>query len=179
MTCPCANKLEEFLESELERAQKLEWVRGAAERASGLDWVRGLVGLPRGFYQTDGGFTCDDSSPAYVRGILLPTAQYNAMPLDQRLALQNADVYPRWRLFGGPFTQKSVADAWDQYLYFAAFDSGQTWISHGVVCIVPPYALAWPADSSVQWSWVNETQAAPQAQKQYDAKSGTNQIAWV
>lgn len=170
MTCPCAQNAKKKLEQLLRPPSDLEWIPNEDERQ---DALRVLGNLPRGFYETDGGFDCGDADAAYVRGILLPTATYDAMPLDQRLLLQSYDVYPRWRLYGGPFKLKQDADAWDRYLTFWAFDQGQTWISHGTVCIVPPYVLAWPADSSVQWQWVNESQKPPRAQR-----VGQN-VVWV
>lgn len=150
-----------------------------ADRESAVRWLQTLGNLPRGFYQADGGFDCDDTSPAFVRGILLPTSTYDAMSIDQRLLLNNPDVYPRYRLYGGPFQQRAEADSWDRYLNFYAFSNGQTWVSHGTVCIVPGYALAWPADSGMRWDWVWEAQRPPEAQKQYDAQRGQNVIVWV
>lgn len=189
MTCACAEKVKEMLEDDdfledLERRQSLEWdqgiLDGAEARQSGLEWVKNLGNPPRGFQYADGGFPpCDDFAPAFVRGILMPNADYNALSFDQRFALQSADVYPRWRLYGGPFNLRQDADAWDQYLFFAAFQQNQTWVSHGTVCIVPPSALAWPADSSTQWGWVYETKRPDIAQRVWNAAAGRYDIVWV
>jgi hypothetical protein len=149
------------------------------ERKRVLEWVSGLGNPPRGFYQTDGGFPCDFSSPAYVRGILMPTPNYDALSFDQKFALQNIDVYPRWRLYGGPFLVKQDADSWDQYLFFYAFNTGQTWISHGTVCIVPSSVLAWPPNAETNWDWVSETKKPDLAQKVWNKNTGRYEINWV
>lgn len=186
MTCPCEMNVEWVLDDmeELERRRVLEWDQGildggATARKSSLEWVRELGNPPRGFFQTDGGFDCDDFKPAFVRGILMPTPNYNALSFDEKFALQNTDVYPRWRLFGGPFQLKQDADAWDNYLNFFAFGSNQTWISHGTVCIVPSSMLAWPVDSSVQWSWIYETRKADLARRVWNPSAGRYEIQWV
>lgn len=140
---------------------------------------RNLGNPPRGFQYADGGFPCDDFDPAFVRGILLPTSTYDAMSFDQKFALQNVDVYPRWRLYGGPFKLKQDADAWDNYLFFWGFNSGQTWISHGTVCIVPPSVLAWPADQGVRWDWIMESRKPDLAQKVWNPQAGRYEIKWV
>jgi hypothetical protein len=187
MTCACAEKLkdilgEDALLQEIERQKSLDWDQGILDsgtRESGLEWVRGLGNPPRGFFQADGGFACDDFAPAYVRGILMPTPYYDGLSFDEKFALQNADVYPRWRLYGGPFNLKQDADAWDNYLFFYAFNSNQTWVSHGTVCIVPPSVLAWPADQGVRWDWVNEARKPDLAQKVWNSATGRYDIVWV
>lgn len=134
-----------------------------------------LGDLPRGFVYSDGvspGLACDSTAPAYVRGILLPTPSFDALDVDQRLVLRNPNVYPRWRLFGGPFSLKYVAEQWDSYLHFWGFDKNLTWVSHGVACIVPSYILAWPADQSLRWDWVYEKTQPKIASRKYDQNKG-------
>lgn len=138
-----------------------------------------LGALPRGFQQSDGGFGCDSTDAGFVRGILLPTDQYNAMSIEQRLALRDPNVFPRWRLYGGPFSQRAEADAWDRYLYFYGFNNNLTWVSHGTICIVPSYVIPWPADASRRWDWIYEAQKPPEAKKVYDANKGQNTVVWV
>lgn len=132
--------------------------------------IQMLGELPRGFIRSGSGpgLQCEDTSPAYVRGILLPTTSYNALSFDQRFQLRQQDVYPRWRLYGGPFSLRYVAEQWDEYLHFWGFNSGQTWVSHQVVCIVPDYILQWPADKSVRWDWVYEKSYPTVASRKWD-----------
>jgi len=113
----------------------------------------GRLGLPRGFVAAGNGLPCDASSSAFVRGILIDTVLYNSMSPEQRLALQDPNVRPRWRLYGGPLSTRDLAQQWDQFLFFWAFNNNKTWISHGEVCIAPPWAVSWPPDSSMQWNW--------------------------
>lgn len=167
MTCPCemTGLTTEALE-ELHRKQSLEWVRG-------------LGNPPRGFYESDGGFDCNATSPAYVRGILMPTPYYDSLSFDEKFALQDPNVHPRWRLYGGPFLLKQDADAWDNYLFFYAFNSNQTWISHATACIVPSSVIAWPADSEIRWDWVYETKKSDRAQKVWNPQTGRYDLKWV
>ncbi len=148
----------------------LEWLEDESKKP---DLGLGLLGdLPRGFLYAGSGIKCDDTSPAYVRGFLLPTKDYNALGVDGRLALRNPNVYPRWRLYGGPFSLRYVAQEWDDYLNFWGFDKGLTWVSHGVVCLVPESVLAWPSDKSLRWDWVYETGYPKAASRHYDAQKG-------
>lgn len=115
------------------------------------------LGLPRGFVAAGQNLPCDGSASAFVRGILLNTAQYNAMSPQERLDLQDPNVRPRWRLYGGPFQTRDLADDWDRYLFFYAFNNNQTWISHNPICIAPPWAVKWPGDSGFRWEWLWDT----------------------
>jgi hypothetical protein len=155
----------------------LEWL--TEYRQETVEEIRALGNPPRGFQYADGGFPCDDFDPAFVRGILIPTASYDALSFDQKFALQNVDVYPRWRLYGGPFKLKQDADAWDNYLFFWAFNNAQTWISHQPFCIVPPSDLAWPADSTLHWDWIYEHKKPDAAQRVWNPQAGRYEIKWV
>lgn len=126
--------------------------------------------LPRGFMRSGSGpgLECDDASPAYVRGILLPTTTYKKLSFDQRLQLGQPNVFPRWRLYGGPFSMRYVAQQWEEYLHFWGFNNGQTFVSHQVVCIVPNHILKWPTDTNVRWDWVYETTYATVASRKWE-----------
>lgn len=137
------------------------------------------MSVPRGFFQSDGGFSCDDVSGAFVRGILVETPKYNALSFDDKFELQQTHVYPRWRLYGGPFYLKMSAQKWDEYLFFWGFEHGITWVSHGTVCVVPDWAIPWPADKSVQWTWVHEASAPAQVRRQYSQPKNAYENVWV
>ena len=138
------------------------------------------MSFPRGFYQADGGFECEDTTGAFVRGILTPTSEYDAMPFEKRLELMQLGVFPRWRLYGGPFFLKQDAEQWDDYLFFWGFQHGLTWVSHGTRCIVPDHVFKWPADKSVKWEWVWETQKPAAVQKSaWNPSKGQYDYTWA
>jgi hypothetical protein len=137
------------------------------------------VGLPRGFVLSGQNLPCDDSSSAFIRGVLLPQSQYNAMSIDQRLALDNPHSYPMWRLYGGPLSTRALANDWDRWMYFWAFNNGQVWISHGTPCIAPGWAVQWPPDQSFRWEWVWENNQGKIANRYYDAQQGKNVVVVV
>lgn len=137
------------------------------------------MSFPRGFYQADGGFECDVTNAAFTRGILLPTQQYDAMSIEQRLKLMELEVFPRWRLYGGPFFLKQDADQWDDFMFFWGFQHGTTWVSHGTRCIVPDYVFKWPADKSVKWEWVWETERPAAVQKIWNPNKGKYDYVWA
>ena len=140
------------------------------------------MSFPRGFYQmapTLGGFVCDETTGAFVRGILVPTPEYNAMSVEQRLGLMQLDFFPRWRLYGGPFSLKSDAEQWDDYLPFWGFSNNLTWVSHGTRCIVPDHVFKWPADQSVKWEWVWEVQKPAAVAKTWNQMKGQYDFTWA
>jgi len=139
----------------------------------------GTLGLPRGFVIAGQNLPCDDSSTAFVRGVLVPKNVYDSMSVEQRLALDNPNAYPLWRLYGGPLATRSLANDWDRWLYFWAFNNGQVWISHGVPCVAPPWAVAPPPDTSFQWNWVWEAGPGKVANRYYDAQQGKNVVVVV
>lgn len=126
------------------------------------------VGLPRGFVLSGQNLPCDDSTSAFVRGVLLPKNTYDTMSIDDRLALDDPDKYPLWRLYGGPLSTRQLAQDWSRWLYFWAFNNNQVWIGHGEPCIAPSWAVSWPPDSSFQWSWIYETSIGKVANRYYN-----------
>ncbi len=133
------------------------------------------LGLPRGFVAAGNGLPCDGSTSAFVRGILIDTVVYNSMSQEQRLALQDPNVRPRWRLYGGPLSTRDLADQWDQFLYFWAFNNNKTWVSHNPVCIAPAWAVTWPPDQSMKWEWVWDN-GDRVATRYYDPNQGKNVV---
>jgi hypothetical protein len=109
------------------------------------------VSVPRGFFETLD--NCDAAAPAFVRGVLLEAAQYNAMSPSQVI---DAQTPPRWTLYGGPLSTKQLAEQWNDYMAFWAFGSGKIWLSLGTCCVVPDYQIKWPPDQSFRWQWVWE-----------------------
>lgn len=140
------------------------------------------MSFPRNFYQmapTPGGFVCDDVKGAFVLGILVPTPEYNAMGIHKQVELMQLGPLPRWRLYGGPFFLKGDADDWDFYLNFWGFNNNLTWVSHGTRCIVPDHVFKWPADKSVKWEWVWETQRPAAVQKTWNQMKDQYDYTWV
>lgn len=144
-----------------------------------VEELRALGNPPRGFQYADGtSIPCNPAAPAFVRGILMPTADYNKLSFDARFKLSEPDVYPRWRLYGGPLSRQD-AEQWDTYLTFYAFNTNQTWVSHGVVCVVPSWILPWPADSGVDWGWVDETRRPDVASRVWNQQAGRYEVKWA
>jgi hypothetical protein len=134
------------------------------------------LGLPRGFVAAGNGLPCDDSVSAFVRGILLDTVVYNSMSQDQRLSLQDPNRYPLWRLYSGPHSTKDLAAQWSSFMFFWAFNNNKTWISHGEICVAPPWAVAWPADQSMQWNWVYENSFGKIANRYWNGSKNVIQV---
>lgn len=128
------------------------------------------MSVPRGFYETLD--SCDAASPAFVRGVLLDEAQYKAMPPAQVVDLQTP---PRWTLYGGPIATLQIAEQWDDYMAFWAFNNGKVWLSLGTLCIVRSDQIKWPLDSSFQWTWTWE----PEIPKRVTRVWTGNQYKWV
>src|SRR3990167_6224667 len=106
------------------------------------------MSVPRSFYETHE--NCDDASPAFVRGVLVDQATWNKKGIDLL-------DFPRWILYGGPFATRQIASTWDEYLFFWTAQHGDVWFpADSPLCVVPNWRLKWPADSSVQWTWVFE-----------------------
>jgi hypothetical protein len=136
------------------------------------------MSVPRGFFEADGGFACDSTSYAFVRGVLLPQAEHDKLSFEQRFALQDPNVFPRWRLYGGPFSLRQTAEEWDHYLKFWAFQNGAVWVSHGTFCLAPPTQVPWPADKSLQWTWVNETSKPARVRRVWDSSISNYRVVW-
>ena len=130
------------------------------------------MSIPRGFYET--AEECDDTSPAFVRGILIDQAVYDKLTFDEKLKLSQV---PRLTLYGGPFQTRQIAEAWDQYLFFWASQNGKLWFSLGTPCVVSSYRIGWPADSSMQWTLVKETEQPRRVARQWDGKQ--YKYVWV
>lgn len=119
------------------------------------------MSVPRGFYETND--NCDDSSPAFVRGVLVDQATWKSKGI-------NLLQFPRWILYGGPFQTRQIARTWDDYLFFYSTQNGSVWFpADSPLCVVPGYRLKWPADSSVQWTWVYETKTPSAVSRVWDA----------
>lgn len=133
-----------------------------------------LGDVPRGFLEKAG--YCEQTDTAFVRGILLKAADYDALDVEQRLALGNL---PRWTLYGGPLSTKQLAETWDTHLFFWAGNTGYHWHSDGPVCIAPQTAgLKWPPNQSFQWTWVYET-TRKKVVKVYNQAKGQNEWRWA
>ena len=140
------------------------------------------MSFPRNFYQmaptNAPSWSCDDTTGAFVRGVLVPTPEHDAMSVEQKLGLMQLDFFPRWRLYGGPFALRQDAEQWDDYLPFWGFKNDLTWVSHGTRCIVPDWVFKWPADKSVKWEWVWET-GKPAAVQKVPNKNGGYDYVWA
>lgn len=111
----------------------------------------GLGDVPRGFYETTE--DCDQTSAAFLRGVLYDKAAYYAMSAQQKMALEKP---PRWVLYAGPFSMRSDALAFESNVWLWATRNGYIWLSLGAPCIVGKHRLPWPPDASWQWTWVFE-----------------------
>lgn len=114
-----------------------------------------LGSVPQGFYETVE--VCDDYRPAFIRGVLLRSEQYNAMDMRQRLAMES---FPRWTLYIGPVTSRYQAIKWNDHIFIWASQNKLTWLTYGLPCIVPSRDLPWPY-TEPKWLWIYE-QRAPQ-----------------
>jgi hypothetical protein len=139
----------------------------------------GTVGsIPRGFFEIAQPAECDLSSPAFIRGMLMPRKDYDALPMvapPGQMSQTNLHVTPRWALYGGPISTKKVADEWHTYLQLWAQNNGGIWVPYpdGTPCVVQSFRIKWPADSSFQWTWVREVYPPQRV-----AKNAAGQYVW-
>jgi hypothetical protein len=121
------------------------------------DEVSYLSSVPRGFFEIASADECSDASPAFVRGLLMPRKDFDAIPFEKQTQLH---LPPRWTLYGGPIQTRAVARDWETYLHFWAQANGLIWVSYpdGTPCIVRSSYLPWPANAGFQWTWVREVE---------------------
>lgn len=128
------------------------------------------MSVPRGFYETLQ--DCDDASPAFVRGVLVTQAQW---------AVKGIDLldFPRWILYGGPFSTRQLAQVWDEYLFFNSAKQGLVWFGDkSPLCIVPSHRLQWPVNSSVQWTWVYEKEQPKRVKRVWSSAKQNYVFTW-
>jgi hypothetical protein len=120
-----------------------------------------LGSLPSGYYEIEEQTKyaeCTDSSPAFLRGILMLQADFNALSPAQRNEI--GFMFPRWVLYGGPLLSRAVAKQWNDFMFFWAASNQRIWLPPGydtpTPCIVRSPNLAWPTNQSFQWRWVRE-----------------------
>lgn len=128
------------------------------------------MSVPRGFYETLQ--NCDEASPAFVRGVMATQAQWAAKGISML-------SFPRWILYGGPFSTKQLAQVWDEYLFFNSSKQGLIWFGEkSPLCIVPTYQLKWPADTSLQWTWVYETSEPKRVTRTWNSAKQVYVFKW-
>lgn len=119
--------------------------------------ISSVGSVPRGFFEEATPGRCDDASPAFMRGLLLPRKDYDAFSLEKKTKLH---LPPRWTLYGGPIQSVSVARDWVTYMQFWAQSQGLIWVPYpnDTPCVVQAHRIPWPAQSAFGWTWVREVE---------------------
>lgn len=128
------------------------------------------MSIPNGFYEVSSNWAgsaafCDPSAPAFIRGRLVTQAEWNSANKAKIDGLFKK--YPRWILYGGPISMRSIAEQWNYAMFFWAQQDNRVWIPDPIKptpCIVPPQEIQWPVDKPInwgdifRWKWVYETE---------------------
>lgn len=141
-----------------------------------------LGSIPRGFYEIAEASECSDSSPAFVRGLLIPLKDYEQAPVvapPGQLSKTGFYLTPRWALYGGPIATRAAArNEWQPAMKLWAQGQGLVWLPFpdGEPCIVASHRIPWPANSSFQWTWVREVYSPRRVVR--DKSSVTPRYVW-
>lgn len=139
------------------RANRVEWLGCVEWLGSVPEPSPGLLGsVPRGFFEEGTPNRCEATSPAFIRGLIMPRKDWDALDVSEQVALRTP---PRWALYGGPIGSVHEAQNWDAYLSFWAQSKGLIWVpSFSPLCVVQSFRIPWPASSGFAWTWVRETE---------------------
>lgn len=135
---------------------------------------------PRGFFINRQSCWKHPRNAFYLRGVLWTPSSSFPEPVE--------GVTPKtsWWLYVGPFTSSQEVGAFDFMIRRWAYSMGFVWWSNkatSTLCVWGPDAangISWPADKSLQYTWVYEQPGAPlrALYRKYDGLPGRYKYFW-